>query len=1177
MSTIPSINNFYIEPKTFGDVSFQIQQPDSSSNGLFSYLTSDPLVADISGDFIIITGAGSANITAIQQASGSYTSGTATTLFQVNKAIPSFTSIFSIPPATYGDPSFVIQKPVSNSDGSFNYFSSNSTVADISGDTIIILGTGTTSIIATQLATANYTSRTISASFQVNKANPNIRNFSIPPATYGDGSVVINAPETDSSGSFIYSTSNSSVASISGNKITIVSVGTATITATQLESTYYTSGTITTSFQVNKATPTIPTFSIPPATYGDGSFVINPPASNSDGSFNYTSSNTSVADISGNTIIILSPGSTTITASQSETSLYAYTTKTALFQVNKATPSISSFSIPPATYGDIPFVIDISGSNSDGSFNYSSSNPSVADISGNTIVIFNAGTTIITAIQSETPFYNSKTLTTLFEVNKATPSVPTFSLPPATFGDPPFTIDISGSSSDGSFSYISTDTTVADICGNTITILSPGTTTIIATQQSTTNYTSQTITATLQVNEENEVIKLTPTLGGFSIEPKTYLDAPFQIQQPQSTSDGSFSYISSDPFVADISGDFIIITGIGSTTITAIQETTPTYDSKTISAILQVNKPTPDISNFSIDPKTFGDSSFQIQQPDSSSNGVFSYSTSNSSVADISGDFIIITGAGTATITATQLATQTYNFGTITTSFQVNKATPSISTFSIPSKIFGDIPFEIQQPESNSTGSFSYASSEHLVATISGDIITIVGAGTTTITATQEETSNYISSSISASFQVNKAAPSIPSFSIPSKVFGDLPFTIDISGSNSDGSFNYTSSVPSVADISGNTITIFSTGNTNITATQAETTNYTSGTIIVPFQVNKATPSIPSFSIPSKTFGDIPFTIDISGSTSDGSFNYTSSDTSVADISGNTITIISPGTTIITAIQTETINYTSGIITTSFLVNKATPLFTSNFFIPPKTVTDSPFTINPPTSTSDGSFSFISSNTSVANISGNTITIVSGGNTIITATQAETKNYTSATIKTAFQVIQLLPNGEICFLAGTPISTNQGLIPIEQINPNIHTIRNKPIVGITKSISGYDKYLVCFEKDCLGNNIPSQKTIISKNHKIFYNGKMIKADELVGLNDKIKKLKYRGEILYNVLMENHDKMLVNNLICETLDPSCDIAKLYKCFQFLNIEQKNKLIELYNSEYKKHYNILRRKS
>jgi hypothetical protein len=154
------------------------------------------------------------------------------------------------------------------------------------------------------------------------------------------------------------------------------------------------------------------------------------------------------------------------------------------------------------------------------------------------------------------------------------------------------------------------------------------------------------------------------------------------------------------------------------------------------------------------------------------------------------------------------------------------------------------------------------------------------------------------------------------------------------------------------------------------------------------------------------------------------------------------------------------------------------------------------------------------------------------------------------------------PISNTCFPVGTPISCNQGNIPIEQINSDIHTIRKKKIVGITKTIT-QEKYLVCFEKDALGNNIPSQKTIISKNHSIFYQGNMIQAKQFVGMNDKVYKIKYRKEILYNVLMKEHDKIIVNNLICETLHPENGIAQLYRALQKLNPQEQNDLINNYN--------------
>jgi uncharacterized delta-60 repeat protein len=155
-----------------------------------------------------------------------------------------------------------------------------------------------------------------------------------------------------------------------------------------------------------------------------------------------------------------------------------------------------------------------------------------------------------------------------------------------------------------------------------------------------------------------------------------------------------------------------------------------------------------------------------------------------------------------------------------------------------------------------------------------------------------------------------------------------------------------------------------------------------------------------------------------------------------------------------------------------------------------------------------------------------------------------------------------VPISNICFPANTLISTNQGNIAIQYLDPKIHTIRNKKIQLITKTVT-QDKYLVCFEKDSLDKNVPSEKTIITKNHGIFYKGKMIYAKEFINKFDNVKKIKYTGETLYNVLLKEHDKMMVNNLICETLHPENKMVELYKILSKLSVADQKQVIKEYN--------------
>jgi hypothetical protein len=250
---------------------------------------------------------------------------------------------------------------------------------------------------------------------------------------------------------------------------------------------------------------------------------------------------------------------------------------------------------------------------------------------------------------------------------------------------------------------------------------------------------------------------------------------------------------------------------------------------------------TPSLSNFSIPTKMVDDSPFTITDPSSTSLGAFSYTSSNTAVASVSGKTLTIQGAGNTTITASQAATSTHAQGTITTTFEVIKRDPSLSNFSIPTKIFGDSPFTITDPSSTSSGAFSYTSSNTAVASVSVKTLTIVGTGNTTITASQAATSTYNAGTITTTFQVIKRDPLLSNFSIPTKMVDDSPFTITDPSSTSLGAFSYTSSNTAVASVSGKTLTIVGTGNTTITASQAATSTYNAGTITTTFQVNDYT------------------------------------------------------------------------------------------------------------------------------------------------------------------------------------------------------------------------------------------------------------------------------------------------------------------------------------------------
>jgi hypothetical protein len=135
------------------------------------------------------------------------------------------------------------------------------------------------------------------------------------------------------------------------------------------------------------------------------------------------------------------------------------------------------------------------------------------------------------------------------------------------------------------------------------------------------------------------------------------------------------------------------------------------------------------------------------------------------------------------------------------------------------------------------------------------------------------------------------------------------------------------------------------------------------------------------------------------------------------------------------------------------------------------------------------------------------------------------------------------PISNICFPAGTPIQTDQGIVNIDRIDKNIHTIRQKPILHVTRTTAS-DNYLISIEKNSFGRNVPHTKTLMTRDHKIMFEGRLVSAYRFLDYTDTVKKVKYNGETLYNILLADYGTINVNNLICETLHPENIIAKLY---------------------------------
>lgn len=210
-------------------------------------------------------------------------------------------------------------------------------------------------------------------------------------------------------------------------------------------------------------------------------------------------------------------------------------------------------------------------------------------------------------------------------------------------------------------------------------------------------------------------------------------------------------------------------------------------------------------------------------------------------------------------------------------------------------------------------------------------MIHITGAGNANITAAQPGNENYApAADVTQPLTVSKAGQTITFGTLPVLTYGDSDF--DPGATSSSGlSVIYTSDNPGVATIINGMIHITGAGNAIITASQPGNENYSAAADVTqPLTVNKADQIITFGPLPAKTYGDADFD---PGASSDSGLDivYTSDNTAVAAVNESLISILSAGTTHITATQPGNSNFNPApAVQQTLIVNKADITFTAD-------------------------------------------------------------------------------------------------------------------------------------------------------------------------------------------------------------------------------------------------------
>ncbi|MBO9699347.1 MAG: gliding motility-associated C-terminal domain-containing protein [Sporocytophaga sp.] len=222
---------------------------------------------------------------------------------------------------------------------------------------------------------------------------------------------------------------------------------------------------------------------------------------------------------------------------------------------------------------------------------------------------------------------------------------------------------------------------------------------------------------------------------------------------------------------------------------------------------------------------TYGDKPFTLEASVNSGLPI-TFTSSDTSVVKFSGATANITGAGFTMLTANAGGDENYFPGSSSPrDFTVNKAQQELTFQDIPTKTYGDAPF-VPDFKSSAGLPITLYSEIQSIATTSGSVITITGAGFVTISAWCDGDKNYFPSNVVYKIlNVNKANQIITFEPLAERTYGEPPFNL-VAKATSGLPVVFKSSNNTIATIEGSVITLVGVGTVEIIASQQGNGNY---------------------------------------------------------------------------------------------------------------------------------------------------------------------------------------------------------------------------------------------------------------------------------------------------------------------------------------------------------------
>ena len=758
-------------------------------------------------------------------------------------------------------------------------------------------------------------------------------------------------------------------------------------------------------FTIKRADPQLSVSAVKDKKYGEEAFKLEV-SNKGDGVKSYASSDDKVVTVDNNGVVtIIGTGTATLTVSLAESANYTADQKEVTVAVGKIEHSLVVDKISyRVTYGDPAFKITAKAGDKESGIQFASDNKEVATVSKDgTVNIGNTGTAKITVSMDESQNYlavsREVTVTVVpKEISaKIAPNggiygeiiVPAVAALDGLVGkdNPEITLTYTGRANDGTEVNGTEAPSLAGIYTVTATIKDK-------------NYSLKTEGASAAFI----VAKAYPALSVSAVKDKKYGEESFKLEV-SNKGNGVKSYASSNDKVVTVNKNGVVtIVGAGTATLTVSLAETANYtaDQKEVTITVAPKEITVKIT------PNGGTYEGTITPATAVLNGLvgkdnpeitLTYTGKANDGTEVNGTKAPSL-AGTYIVTAT-IKDKNYSLRPEGSSaeFVVAKADPTLSVPAVKDKKYGEEAFKLEV-SNKGDGVKSYASSNDKVVTVDKKgVVTIVGAGTATLTVSLAQSANYTADQKEVTITVVpkeitvKITPNggtyegtiTPATAVLDGLVGkDNPeITLTYTGKANDGTEVNGTEVPSLA------------GTYIVTATIKDK-NYSlkpEGSS-AEFVVAKADPALSVSEVTDKDYGEETFRLNVSNK-GDGLKTYASSDDKVAAVDENgMVTIAGTGTATLTVFLAETANYTAAQKEVTITVRKLGHSLVVDKLSYKVTYGAPAFKITAKAKDTESDIRFASDNKKVATVSEDgTVTIRNAGTAKITVSMDESQNY----------------------------------------------------------------------------------------------------------------------------------------------------------------------------------------